>query len=108
MSELIFPLAIIIVGFVAGWYVREWYAMRIMKQLVNKASESYKQSIRESIVNAYVEKSGDEYFVYRKDDNAFLAKGKDIDDLTDILQEKFPGKYFNIPNDQLEMLEAKQ
>lgn len=101
-------LILIAVGLVAGWYLREWWAMRAMKHIVNDAAEDFKETIRSKVIDAYVEKAGDEYFVYRKEDNSFLAQGKNINDLSDILQEKFPGKFFNIPTDQLEMLEGNK
>ena len=101
-------LGILVVGFTIGWYVREWYAMRTMRKLVEKASENFKENIRKDIIDAYVEKAGDTYFVYRKEDNKFLAQGSDIISLSDTLQEQFPGKFFNIPGEQLDMLEGKK
>lgn len=101
-------LIILVVGITAGWYVREWYALRVMRKIVNNAQEQYKETIKESVIDAYIETAGDTFFVYRKEDNKFLAQGSDINTLSDILQEQFPGKYFNIPSDQLDMLERKK
>lgn len=101
-------LIVLVVGITVGWYIREWYAMRIMRKIVDNAQEQFKETIKDTVVDAYIEKAGDTFFVYRKEDNKFLAQGQDINSLSDILQEQFPGKYFNIPSDQLDMLEGKK
>ena len=99
---------IITIGFIIGWYVREWWAVRQIKKFASSFEEKFNQNLSETVISAYIEKAGDTFFVYRKDDNAFLAQGTDINSLSDILESKFPGKLFNIPQDQLDMLENKK
>ena len=61
---------------------------------------------KKKVVDITIEKSGDFFLVYRKDDGSFLAQGADIDKLSDILTEKFPGKLFNCSPEDLATLEA--
>jgi hypothetical protein len=102
MMELI----IAIVGFVVGWYVREWHAMRKVDQLIDNMNTKMVEEFKSKVINVTVEKSGDFFYIYRKDDGTFLAQGTDIDKLSDILSEKFPGKLFNVSPEELSQLEA--
>lgn len=100
MSELILILA----GFLIGWYGREIYAKHMVKKLGAQIDEIASEVVKESIINIDVEKHDDTLFVYKKD-GTFLAQGKNIDELTDILQKKFPGKLFNASPEHMKLLE---
>jgi hypothetical protein len=93
-------------GLIIGWYAREWYAMRKIKKLMNNFGDDMLDELKKKIIDITIEKSGDVFFVYRKDDGTFLAQGTDIEKLSDILMEKFPGKLFNCSSEDLAALEA--
>lgn len=99
-------LLLIAIGFVVGWFLREWYAMRKIDKLIDSINGNMLDEIKKKVVDITIEKSGDFFFVYRKEDGAFLAQGTDIDKLSDILTEKFPGKLFNCSPEDLATLEA--
>lgn len=93
-------------GIAIGWFSREWYAMRKVEKLMNSFGDNMLDEFKKKVVDITIEKSGDFFFVYRKDDGTFLAQGTDIEKLSDILVEKFPGKLFNCSPEDLAALEA--
>ena len=99
-------LLLVASGFAVGWFLREWYAMRKIDKLIDSMNDNLLDEIKKKIIDVVVEKEGDVFFVYRKDDRSFLAQGSDINKLSDILTEKFPGMLFNVSPKDLEALES--
>ena len=102
MIEVLFVFG----GIIIGWFLREWYAMRKVEKLINNLGDSMIDEFKKKVIDITVEKDGDFFYVYRKDDGTFLAQGTDIDKLSDILLEKFPGKLFNCSPEDLATLES--
>lgn len=103
---LLFALASGVIGFALGWWGRERYAIRVVSTIVEQAKEEYLEDIKKTVINVLVEKANDIFYIYAKEDGSFLAQGKDINELTEILNERFPGKMFNVTPEDLKMLEA--
>jgi hypothetical protein len=99
-------LIAIVGGLIIGWFTREWYAMRKVEKLMNSFGDNMLDELKKKIIDITIEKSGDFFYVYRKDDGTFLAQGTDIEKLSDILIKKFPGKLFNCSPEDLAALEA--
>lgn len=95
-------------GLIAGWFLREWYAFRKVEKIIDDINHNMVDEFRKKVIDITVEKSGDIFFVYRKDDGTFLAQGTDINKLSDILTEKYPGKLFNCSPEDLAALESTQ
>lgn len=93
-------------GIIIGWYAREWYAMRKVEKLMSNFGDNMMDELKKKVIDIKVEKAGDVFFIYRKDDGTFLAQGSDINKLSDILVEKFPGKLFNCSPEDLAELES--
>ena len=99
-------LIAIVGGLLIGWYAREWYAMRKIENLMNNFGDNMLDEFKKKVIDITIEKSGDLFYVYKKDDGTFLAQGPDIDKLSDILVQKFPGKIFNCSPEDLATLES--
>ena len=99
-------LSCIGLGFVAGWILREKHAMKVVKSIVEKARQEYIEDIKNNIVDVKLEKAGDMYFIYSKDEGTFLAQGKNMEELEDNLTSRFPGKMFNTTPEDLKELES--
>lgn len=99
-------LLIFFAGFLIGWFAREWYALRKVETIIQEMNENLVTEFKSKVVDVTVEKAGDVFYIYRKDDGTFLAQGSDINKLSDILIEKFPGKMFNVTPEDLAALEA--
>ena len=104
-----FIIIIIFAGicFYAGWKTREWQAYRIMDKMIEDISEKTVDEFRSKVINIRVEDHDGQFFVYKKDDGSYLAHGETKTKLEDILQEKFPGKFFNASPEDLEKLETR-
>lgn len=96
-----------IVCFYLGWKLRETHAKIVVSRMKREFLEQANEEIKSSIVNITVEEYEGEFFVYRKDDGAYLAHAKSKTILEDILLEKFPGKMFNVSPEDLEKLESR-
>jgi hypothetical protein len=93
--------------FLIGWKAREYHAMRIMSKVVDEITEGTIEQFKSRVVNIRVEDHEGQFFVYAKDDGRYLAHGETKNKLEDILNEKFPGKYFNATPEDLEKLESR-
>lgn len=99
-------IAVFCFGFVAGWVLREKHAMKVVKSIVEKARAEYIEDIKKNIVDVKLEKAGDTFFIYSKEDGTFLAQGKTMTELEDNLSSRFPGKMFNTSPEDLKELES--
>lgn len=101
-------IIVALVAFLLGWHGRVIHAKIVVAKITKEFREEAMNEIKEKVINAYVEKAGDTLFVYSKEDGSFLAQGKDLDELTDILMNRFPDKLFNVSPEDLKMLEATE
>jgi hypothetical protein len=93
-----------VIFFICGWIAREAYARYLINKMMKKVSDVMIENLEKSIIDITVEKHKDMFLVYQKDDGVFLAQGKDIHELSDVLMEKYPGKFFNASSEIMEML----
>ena len=107
MESIIIILIFAGVCFYAGWKMREWQAHRIMDKMIEDISEKTVDEFKSKVINIRVEDHDGQFFVYKKDDGSYLAHGETKTKLEDILQEKFPGKFFNASPEDLEKLETR-
>ena len=47
-------LIILVVAFTAGWYVREWHAVRTVNKLTEDMSEKIVDEVKKSVINITV------------------------------------------------------
>lgn len=102
-------LIIVIFGvscFLLGWKLREVRAKAIVEQMKRELVSEAEQALKSSTINIKVEDHNGEFFIYRKDDGSYLAHGKNMNTLEDILNDKFPGKMFNASPEDLKKLES--
>lgn len=104
--EFIVVAIIAVISFYVGWKAREIHAVNVIQKLTSEISEKMVEDFKDRVVDVTVEKNGDFFYIYRKDDGTFLGQGTDIDSLSDKLIEKFPGKLFNVSPEELAQLEA--
>lgn len=98
--EFVILAGALVLGFLAGWNAREAYAMRIVKQIL-KESQNQEAQEMESRTKMRLERNGDFIFAYRVEDNAFIAQGKDLEELDKAIVSRFPGKKFSVQEQNL-------
>lgn len=96
MTEFIILLTVFIVswlwGAVFGWQARERQAERVLKEFVTKMKEEEEPS--EELTHIIIEKQDEILYVYNRDTMAFMAQGKNRDEVEAVLKERFPGQKF--------------
>lgn len=97
MTEIIILFVVFIVswlwGAVFGWQARERQAERVLKEFVGKMAEQEGEA-SEELTHIIIEKQDGILYVYNRDTMAFMAQGKNRDEVEAVLKERFPGQKF--------------
>jgi hypothetical protein len=82
----------VILGFILGWFtLRVLINYKMMRMLDNIANAPKSEK---PVVNLNFVKLDHAVLAYDRDSNMFLAQGKTKEEITDILQKRFPGTSF--------------
>lgn len=99
------PLIFLIIGMIVGvWFIlavqkvkRELITYRIEKEIESKV-----EKLKEKIIPSRIEESNGLLFLYNSETNEFLGQGADAETLETSVKARYPGKLFNVPQDQLD------
>jgi hypothetical protein len=75
-------------GFVRGYSKRQREAIEKLNSFV----ESIEKEEIENIIPVRIERQNDIFFVYNEEDSMFLAQGKSLEEIRELLVKRFPGK----------------
>lgn len=103
LETIIGILFLFAAGVYVGWVLREWVAIKILERFMSQSVPDAPESEPE-IVSCTLEKHGDVFYVFSKEENQFLGQGKDEAELTVVLKERFPGKQFSLDGVELNKL----
>ena len=104
--EFIILIGAILFGIVAGWNLRELYAIRKVKQLIEQAEEMVESEEPEPTrTKMRLERHGEVIYAY-EEDGGFIAQGKDLLDLDSAIQKRYPDKKFSVREDNLKDIGA--
>ena len=81
-------------GIYVGWKAREIAAKKFLEVTKAKAKEHIESAYAKMRMPISIEKTDGILFVYSAEDGSFLAQGSTVGEVTDILNERFPGKVF--------------
>jgi len=96
---IIFSQLIVLgIGYHLGWNARERHAKEVLKSLVQEIEED---TTTEAEIKITIDKHNDCYYVYRMEDQTFMAQGKTRNELEHSLMKLFPGKKFACAHDNL-------
>ena len=99
LLAIIFSQLIVLgIGFHLGWKARERHAKEVLKSLVQEIEED---TNTEAEIKITIDKHNDCYYVYRMEDQSFMAQGKTRNELEHSLMKLFPGKKFACAHDNL-------
>ena len=107
---MILYIGIFFIGVVIGWKLRELHALYFLKKiLTDKTLENGPKIETPPLkqVNMKIEKIGDVFYLYNNDTGEFLGQGKSKDELTPILQQRFPGHSFTAFRENIEEVDFK-
>ena len=103
--DFIVPLLVaLVVGFVFGWNVREWYAIRSLHKMMMAAEAAVEEEQEEEKKRTpmRLEKHNDIIFAYSEEDGSFIAQGSDLYALDDAIRARYPDRKFSIKEKNLE------
>lgn len=92
--EFLVLIVVAIAGIVAGWNLRERYAMHVVGELLKEVQESEEKTDSEA-TRMHLERHGEVVYAFDEDDN-FIAQGGTVFELDKAIQDRFPGKKFLI------------
>lgn len=99
--EFIFILIVCgVASFFLGWKAREVAAKKAILEMIDSTNEAYK----DKIINVYIEKVNNQFFLYNKDTGAFITEVKSKNELMNFIQEKYTDKTVMIKRDDLDLL----
>lgn len=91
-----------LIGVFLGWELREQYAMRTVKRLLEENMLQIREEEEtEERTKMRLEKHGAGIYAFEEETDNFIAQGTDLFDLDKAIQARFPGKKFAIKEDNL-------
>jgi hypothetical protein len=96
MEELMTIITAMILGFIAGWWVREVFAVVKIKQLMQSVEENTR-----NVVRIKIERTNDMIYIYNMETNEFMAQGKTRSLVERNLKERFPDTVFAATDENL-------
>ena len=103
-------IIVMVVGIFVVWYLGAMYGWnaheRFVRRVVRNTIYNLEKDLEESVITIRIEKHNDVLYVYDSETDAFLAQGKDRQELENILRKKFPGKHFAAPSNEYALLGA--
>lgn len=108
MDDLFYLFAVLAIGIIIGWNLRESLARRRIERMLDELGQETTEKLLDSIINVTCEFHEDgSIFVYDKANGSYLGHAENADKLQAMLMDKFPGKYFNVSPEDLEKLQPK-
>lgn len=81
-----------------GWWARGAVARVIVRQYEEQVAKVIKEQLSK-VVHVKVEKEGDNFYVYREDNNEFLVQGKTAVEIKSELERSYPDLTFTVTQD---------
>lgn len=99
---LIFLVAVFfwIHGAYSGWKAREKHAQRMTEELLKNFKDE--EDEEDDLIQITIEEHHGILYVYDKENDTFLAQGKNREELEDNLSSRFPGKRFAATSEDLQ------
>ena len=82
-------------------FVANMFDLYIIQKVVTEVRREQQEDLAKRLVQVYVEKINDCFYIFNKEDHSFLAQGKNKKELQEVLSAKFPGYAILVDNDQL-------
>lgn len=99
--EFVVLFVALIIGVVAGWYIREYVAFRILDQMLAKIEKKKEEELENSIF-IKIEKHHGHLYVFEADTDKFLGQAEDMDSLDKFMSKQYPGVKFFVKESDLE------
>jgi hypothetical protein len=99
--EFLVLFVALIIGAIAGWYIREYVAFRVLDQMLSKI-EKQKEKELENSIRIKIEKHHGQLYVFEDETDKFLGQAADMDSLDKFMAKHYPGVKFFVKESNLE------
>ena len=96
-----------IVSFYLGWLTRGIIAKIIVRQHQDTLFGALEKEL-DKVVHVGVKKDDNMFYVYRKDNQEFLAQGKTPSEVKNVLEKNYPGKTFILSEHELKEVDFNE
>jgi hypothetical protein len=96
MDELMTIITSLILGFSAGWWVREFIAAVKIKHLLQSVEEHTR-----NVVRIRIERTNNMLYIYNMETNEFMAQGETRNVVERNLKRRFPDTVFAATDENL-------
>ena len=106
--EFIFTVVIFIAIFrIIGLVLETYQAYRVLKNFDKKFEEELVKKLEEAkikVIEVNIEKHQDCFYLFSKDDNQFIAQGKNKEEITEAIHKRYKGYRIMAQEEQLKEL----
>jgi vancomycin resistance protein YoaR len=75
--------------------------LKARNDILREDLEAVSKKIKETIVNVNIERHGDMFYVFEKETDNFVAQGKTMAEIKEVMQKRFPKKTFVATEDHI-------
>lgn len=104
--ELLVLFVALIIGIIAGWYIREYMAFRVLNTMLSKI-ETEKEKQLENSMRIKIEKHNGHLYVYEAETDKFLGQAETVAELDKYLSKQYPGVKFFVKENDLDAIGVK-
>lgn len=107
MTEIALLLVALVVGFVAGWRLREVHAKMVVDKFVSNMEKNVHDGIKEGdIMNVEVVPMNEQFYIYNAENNSFIVQVKTKDELFEYFKDKYPNKTVMMKKEHFAMFDT--
>ena len=99
-TTFILMVTIFFIGSIHGWGLRERVAKKRLEQFT-EFIENREEDEETNMIRITIEEHAGVLFVYNKDNNSFMAQGKNREEVEKALNARYPNKRFACDHDTL-------
>ena len=100
MDYILICIACFLFGYWLSNFVRDVKERMEIKKLEDGITERL-EKFREKVIPSRIEEENGVLYLYNSDTNEFLGQANSFEQLENAMMEKFPGKLFNVPKEEL-------
>ena len=99
-TTFILMVTIFFIGSIHGWGLRERVAKKRLEQFT-EFIENREEDEETNMIRITIEEHAGVLFVYNKENNSFMAQGKNREEVEKALNDRYPNKRFACDHDTL-------
>lgn len=104
--EFVILFCAVLAGVVAGWFIREEYAKRVVNTYLADLRGKIEED-KENSIKVKLEKHKDHIYVFEDETDKFLGQAENLEELDKYMSTTYPGKRFLVRESNAESVGVK-